>query len=243
MNDNDSIVSNRPDLAAAIERAWTHVSGSGTWFTGIERLAIAEEVRAAKPCSLCRARKAALSPYAVTGDHEDCGKLPSPVIEVVHRVSTDSGRLTESWYRSMLDAGISDAEYVEVIGIIAIIMGLDTLDRALGCPPHTLPKPHGGMPSRARPAGAAQTIAWVPTLEPDDVTADDLDPYPFGAPVNIHRALSLVPAEVRAFFDLDFELYMPQAAIRDFDHDLRALDHPQIELLAGRTSYLNDCFY
>ena len=243
MNDSHPIVSNRPELAAAIERAWTHVSGPGTWFTGVERLAIADEVRVAKQCPLCRARKAALSPYAVAGDHLDRGKLPAPRLEVVHRVSTDSGRLTEPWYRSMLDAGMSDTQYVEAIGVIAIIIGLDTLDRALGNAPKPLPEPRDGMPSRARPGGAAPTIAWVPTLEPEDVTADDLDPYPFGVPVNIHRALSLVPAEVRAFFDLDFELYMPQAAVRDFAHDVRAIDHAQIELLAGRTSYLNDCFY
>lgn len=243
MNANEPTVAIRPGLAAAIERAWTHVSGPGTWFTGIDRLAIAEEVRAAKPCPLCQARKAAISPYAVAGDHVECGKLPAPLIEVVHRVTTDSGRLTESWYRSILDAGISDAQYVEAIGVIAIIIGLDTLDRALGQGTKALPAPQSGMPSRVRPAGAAKTIAWVPTLEPADVSADDPDPYPFGDPVNIHRALSLVPAEVRAFFDLDFELYLPQAAIRDFDHDMRAIDHAQIELLAGRTSYLNDCFY
>ena len=61
--------------------------------------------------------------------------------------------------------------------------------------------------------------------------------------VNIHRALSLVPAEVAGFFDLDAAQYLPDAALRDFGTEYRALTHAQIEFLAARVSAINQCFY
>ncbi len=57
------------------------------------------------------------------------------------------------------------------------------------------------------------------------------------------RAMSLVPRAVIDFFDLDEALYLPNDAIRDFDNEYRALDHRQMELVAGRVSALNQCFY
>ena len=63
------------------------------------------------------------------------------------------------------------------------------------------------------------------------------------AAVNIHRALSLVPAEVAGFFDLDAEHYLPDALLRDFGTEYRALTHAQIEFLAARVSAINQCVY
>ncbi len=61
--------------------------------------------------------------------------------------------------------------------------------------------------------------------------------------VNIHRALSLVPEEVKGFFDLDTAQYLPDAALRDFATEYRDLTHAQIELLAARVSAINRCHY
>ena len=61
--------------------------------------------------------------------------------------------------------------------------------------------------------------------------------------VNIHRALSLVPAEVAGFFDLDAAHYLPDGVLRDFGTEYRALTHAQIEFLAARVSAINQCFY
>ena len=57
--------------------------------------------------------------------------------------------------------------------------------------------------------------------------------------VNIHRALSLVPAEVTGFFDLDTAHYLPDAVLRDYGNEYRALTHAQIEFLAARVSAIN----
>ena len=64
-----------------------------------------------------------------------------------------------------------------------------------------------------------------------------------GFPANIKMALTLVPDEARAFFDLVAHQYLPGPAMRDFDREYRAITHDQIELLAGRVSALNRCTY
>lgn len=233
----------RPALAYERERAWHRLAGAGTWFSGAERLAIAAEARHAMQCALCRARKQALSPYQVAGAHESLGQIDATLVEAVHRLTTDAGRITRRWVGSLFEQGLPDTHYVEAIGIVAVITALDTLDRALGLAQHALPDPIAGRPTRARPAGARSDLAWVPTVAPGDITPGELDAFAVHGDKNIHRALSLVPQEVLAFFDLDVELYLKDQQIRDFDREYRAISHAQIELLAGRVSALNGCYY
>ena len=65
------------------------------------------------------------------------------------------------------------------------------------------------------------------------------------APVvgNIRRALSLVPEEAHAWFQLVETQYLPGKWMRDFANEYRAITHAQIELIAARVSVLNQCFY
>ena len=233
----------RAGLAQELERAWARLASAGTWWNGRERIAIAAEARKAMSCSLCLQRKEALSPYTHDGKHDCLGVLSSPVVEIVHRVATDAGRLTRKWLESMFEAGVSEEQYVEIIGVIALIIALDTFDHALGRALRELPGPRPGEPSRHRPAGARRDLAWVHTVAPEALTPEDPDPYTVHGNKNIHRALSLVPQEVVNFFDLDVELYLKDHEIRDFGREYRALSHAQIELLAGRVSSLNGCYY
>ena len=233
----------REGLAREIERAWERLATAGTWWNGAERLAIAAESRHARACALCRRRKNALSPYAEPGEHDHLGGLSEPMVEIVHRLTTDAGRLTKKWLASMIDAGVSEEQYVETIGVVATITALDTFDASLGRALCALPAPTPGEPARHRPAGAARDLAWVMTVAPERLADGDPDPYTVHGTKNIHRALSLVPQEVLNFFDLDVELYLRDHEIRDFGREYRALSHAQIELLAGRVSALNGCYY
>ena len=235
----------RDELVAAHRRAWARLAAPGEWWTSAVRVAIAKETRAATDCTLCRDRKAALSPHAVTGTHTSATDLPEVLIEVIHRVRTDSGRLTRRVYDDALAGGLSDAEYVETIGVMATVIAIDTFCDALGMPRHALPMPApvAGKPRRRRPAGAKDGLAWVPTVAPEDLTEAEAGMYDGLSAVNIHRALSLVPAEVEGFFDLDAVQYLPDAALRDFGTEYRTLTHAQIEFLAARVSAINQCFY
>ncbi len=230
----------RESLVREIDVAWQRLAAPGTWWTGAERLAIAAEARHAIGCELCRRRKEALSPYTVDGTHDSLDELPEAAIEAVHRVVTDAGRITEKWVRSL---ELEETRYVEIIGVIAVLTGLDTLNRALGLPLNDLPGTIAGEPSRHKPAGTKRNLAWVETLAPEDVGEGDPNPYPLHGDKNIHRGLSLVPQEVFNFFDLDVELYLKDHEIRDFQTEYRAISHAQIELIAGRTSALAGCFY
>ena len=233
----------RPSLAAAIEAAWTSLAGPGTWWSAAERIAIADEVRHAPSCKLCEERKQALSPYAVKGAHASLGKLSDEAVEAVHRLVTDASRITEAWVRNMSDGPLGEEGYVEIVSLVAIVAALDTFDRALGRAPSTLPAAMDGSPARHRPAGAKRNLAWIATVAPEDMGPGDPNPYPLHGDKNIHRALSLVPQAVIDFFDLDVELYLRDHEIRDFTTEYRAISHGQIELIAGRASAINRCFY
>jgi hypothetical protein len=240
----DKLLPAREGLLAQIEEAWVRLARPGTWWTGDERIAIAAEARQAARCAFCRERKKALSPYGmVKGLHDGLGRLPDDAVEAIHRLVTDASRITEAWVREITSGALGEPQYVELISIVAIITALDTFDDALGRPRRPLPPPCEGEPTRHRPPGAKRNLAWVATLAPEDAAPADPDPYRVHGDKNIHRALSLVPKEVIDFFDLDVELYLKDHEIRDFTQEFRAISHRQIELVAGRVSALNRCYY
>jgi hypothetical protein len=151
----------------------------------------------------------------------------------------------------VIASGTPDTEYVEIVGVIATVVSIDTFCRAIGMPPHPLPQPIAGEPHRRRPRTAHQRgEAWVPMIHPKDLEGDleteeerVLANYWGGVLANIRRALSLVPEEAYAWFQLVETQYLPGKAMRDFANEYRAITHAQIELIAGRVSVLNQCFY
>jgi hypothetical protein len=241
----------RDDISAAHRHAWSRIARPGAWLNGKTRVAVAAETRNAPTCDLCRQRKQALSPYAIAGEHDSLGALPARVVEQVHRIATDPGRLTRAWFESVIDAGTPDVEYVEIVGVTITTISIDTFCRAIGVPPHPLPAPQPGEPHRRRPKTAQQRgEAWVPMIHPDDLRGEvDSDEERAlarqwgGTLANIRRALSLVPEEAYEWFQLVETQYLPGKWMRDFANEYRAITHAQIELIAGRVSVLNQCFY
>ncbi len=234
----------REDLPAAHRRAWRRLAEAGSWWTGSERVAIAAEVRSAARCGLCAERKAALSPYAIAGEHASVGALPPHVLDAVHRITTDPGRLTRKWFDALMASGLADGPYVEAVGIITTVVSIDSFCRGLGLPPHPLPEPAPGAPSRYRPPSARHEGAWVPTIPSRAATGAEADLYRgFPGPVpNVIRALSLVPDAVRTLKDLGAAHYLPPADMIDLTRG-RSIDRAQMELIAGRVSALRECFY
>jgi len=233
----------RDNIVSAQRLAWKRLAAPGTWWDGAVRVAIAAEARQAQHCDFCAARREALAPHAVQGHHDNKGMLSEALTEVIHRIVTDQNRLTKAFYSTALKRGISDGEYVETIGVIATVIAIDGFTRAIGLPEFALPDPEPGEPSRHRPLGAKIDRAWVPTVSPEDVTEAEASLYDGLAGANIHRALSLVPAETTGFFDIDAVQYLPDAQLRDYGTEYRDLSHVQIEFLAARVSALNQCVY
>jgi len=225
----------RSDLTEAHEKAWAAIAAPGTWLSGARRVAVAAEIRKAASCPLCARLKASLSPNV--GSHE------TPEIELIHRVTSDPGRLSESWAQSVLARGLPEGEYIEIVGIVAMVMIMDTFDRALGRPERPLPAPQPGEPTRYRPPGAKKQAAWLPLVEPQDVSESDGPMYPSPKAGYIYRGLSLVPQSLRDYWALANCHYMPGQYIYQFDQSIRAIARPQMEIMAARVSALHQCAY
>ena len=234
------------DIVAAHARAWERLRRAGAWWTGAERIEIAAEVRNAFDCACCRERKAALSPNAVTGTHHaTAARLDAVAVDAVHRIVTDAPRLSQAWVDGLAAHGLTDGHYVELLGVVVTVLSVDEVHRGLGIPLAALPAPLSGAPSGERPSGLQAGSAWVPILPLAAAAAGPHADLYAGLPVapNVLSAMSLVPDAVRQLQELSAVHYLPQAAFTDPHHVGRALERRQIELVAGRVSALNECFY
>lgn len=240
----------RGDLAAAHARYWKRLARPGANWSGPERVALAREARHAVGCAYCRRLRAALSPFAEEGAHDiapgNAGLLPAPAVDAVHRIVNDASRLTRRWCEGVLADGLTDARYVELVGTVVSVVGIDAFCRAVGAPLHPLPEPEPGAPTGYRPAAARDDgQAWVPMVPFDNSRTPEADLWPPKRTGNVIRALSLAPDEVRTLNDLGGAHYVDHLLVRDPSAARAggALTRAQIELVAGRVSILNDCFY
>ena len=240
----------REDLRAAQDRYWRRLARPGANWSGAERVAIAREARHASGCVFCGRLRAALSPHALDGAHDvapgNAEVLPTPAVDAVHRIVNDASRLTRAWYEQTLSEGLTDGEYVELVGTVVSVLSIDAFCRAIGVPLHPLPEPEPGAASGYRPATAAQDgESWVPMVPFDNSGTPEEDLWPAKRTGNVIRALSLAPDEVRTLNDLGGAHYIDHGFVRDPSATRAdgALTRAQIELVAGRVSILNDCFY
>ena len=119
---------------------------------------------------------------------------------------------------------------------------IDGFHRAMGLLPEPLPEARPGEPTRERPTGAVIDEAWVPMLPNGRLKGDEADLWS-GQTGNVIRALSLVPEAVRWLKDLSAAHYLSDVAMTDFTRGRGPLSRAQTELIAGRVSAINECFY
>jgi hypothetical protein len=233
----------RDDLRATHIEMLEYLRRPGAWFSGAERLAIARESRNAANCAHCAAQKAALSPEQPEGQHNRVAELPDALVALCHRLRADPARLSKAWFDSTIASGLDEGPYVEAVGIVAFVAGIDAFCRSLGVPAFALPDPISGEPSRYRPDNLRKEAAWVHMLAPEEVGPNEADLYE-SAPLqpNIMRALSVVPDHVRMLQYESQSHYVPIASLSDMTIG-RSLGRMQIELVAARVSALNECFY
>ena len=222
----------RPRISLSHKKAIAAYSEPGTWLDARTRMAILKERRMASQCALCQARKQALTPYTVDGEHNTVTDLPTALVEVVHRLATDSGRLTKRWYDDLIANGMQSEVYIETVGLVATSLIIDSFSEALGREVSETTEPQPGEPSQEKNPDVIEEGAWVPLLDvPQEPTEVELPTAP-----NIFRAMGLVPAAIEHFFSVMQAHY----SLTDFDI---SLSRSQIELIAARVSALNQCFY
>ena len=199
-----------PHAEEAIEAALAAIAGPGSFFTGVERLAMAAEARAAR------------------GLAEAGADLPPIVADTVARVAADA-IATRPWHiEAWCDDGRDVLAYVELVSVVSQICGIDSYRVGLGADLDPLPAPVAGEPVPMIGEGAAKVNAWVPTV------GIALAP----------TALSALPRENAAKAALGAAWYITDKVIHQYDVEPgRELTRPQMELVAARTSWLNECFF
>ena len=233
----------RQDLQQVYRDYWRMLSRPGNWWSGAERVAIANEVRQATRCEYCSHRKQALSPYNCPGQHTHAGELDELTVDAVHRIITDQARITQAWVDALEQAGMPPEKYVELLGIAVTVFSIDEFNRGLGLTPEPLPQAQSGEPDHYRPAQAVKGTGFVPMLPTDGATGKEADLWGQHS-ANVLRALSLVPDAVRGWFMVSAGQYLDMAGMMKFSGDHgRAINRMQMELVAGRVSAINECFY
>jgi hypothetical protein len=200
----------------------------GDWLTGVQRLAVWREVRASRTDPLDAARRRALSPNAVEGRHDATSELSASAVEVVHRTASDPGRLTRAWADEQI-AALGEETYTELIGVTAIVETIDTFRAAMGLGEWVLGDPVEGEPTRERPDGVGEVGAWVSQATGPTIA-------------NVSRTLSLVPMTNHEWRQLVTSHYSRGPEFMNLQWDL-PLSRPQTELVASRSTALNECFY
>jgi len=201
---------------------------AGDWLTGAQRVDVWRQVRDAATNELDQARRAALSPNAISEMHDPTDELSAAAVEVAHRVASDPGRLTRGWAEQQIQA-LGEETYTEIVGVTAIASVVDRFHVAIGRPAPELPAPQPGEPTRVRPDGVGDVGAWV-SQSSGPTTA------------NVSRTLSLVPCTNVIWRSLVDSHYSRGAEFLDTIWS-RHLPRPAVELIASRTTGLNECFY
>jgi hypothetical protein len=235
----------RNDIREAHRAYWRTLARPGSWWTGAGRVAIARESRNALTCEFCARRKQALSPYAFAGTHTHAGELAPIVVDAVHRIVTDQTRITRSWVEANVNLGLTKEAYVELVGVVVAVFSIDEFSRSLGLAVEELPEPEAGEPSGYRPAVLSEDIGYVPTVPAEGAVGAEADLWPKGgrAPAVV-RALTLVPQALRDWRALGAAQYLSFADMANFvGHPERSINRMQMELIAGRVSAINQCFY
>ena len=243
-NYDDADYEIREDIKQAHRDYWRKLAAPGNWWNGAERVAIAQETRNALVCDFCKARKQALSPNAVTGTHYSTTDLPAVAVDAVHRIITDQGRITQTFVDQLAADGLSNEAYVELAGVVVNTFSVDEFSRALGLAVEALPEPQAGEPSRYRPAQAESGTGFVPMLPREGLTGPEENLWPNGRSANVLRALSLVPDALKDWLQLADSQYLSVPGMANLvGQDDRSINRMQMELVAGRVSSVNECFY
>jgi hypothetical protein len=220
----------REDLVDAHRRAWEHIARPGSWWSGAERVALANTAL------LAIADEDPLPPWvAVTSTTRLTHDLVAPprAHDVVYRLARHAGTMTVDAYRAAADE-LGELRYVELCAIVSTVAAVAHFCRNIGVAAPPLPRPRSGAPTAKRPERLAQArFNWVPVAEPADEVAA------------VVQAYTAVPDEHINTWRMAAAQYMPQPEMVHADWARRpgGLSRPQMELVAARLTLLRECFY
>ncbi len=214
-------------ILLAFENTWHGLGQPGTWWTGKQRVAIVEASRLAMAAGQ-RPIGTAI-PALSNIDQTDAGGVSDLVLEVIQRVTAESGRITGVWAAEAIDL-MGPGLYAELVALVVLTVPIDIFCGLLGRPRQPLPMVVAGETVGEAPEGVAEGGAYIPWL---------VDGW---KGPNVARALSYVPADNARRMAMVSSMYDGEE-FYEMVWRHRSLSRPQIELIAARTSALNECFY
>lgn len=151
--------------------------------------------------------------------------LPEVAVEAAARLSADP-HVDSAFVERLESEGLSRPAYVEILGVASRVAAVDTFLFGIGAPEQPLPGP----------------VPGEPLLEPNPEATIDGGLVPTVGRASAPNALSAVWLETEALLDLLDVLYLSLEEMRDLSI-VKELNRAQMELIAARTSHLNECFY
>ena len=136
----------RASLAESHRAVWSRLAEAGTWWTGAQRIAIAQVTREA----FARRND---PPWLRQDEESRVAGLPEAAVRAARRIALDAKRLDALQVQEMV-AALGDAPYVELTSLVVCVVAIDAFAAALGVPPEPLPEPLAGPRRTASPAGA-----------------------------------------------------------------------------------------
>lgn len=154
--------------------------------------------------------------------------LPAAEAEAVARVAAEAMTSRSHHVEDWIQTGRDVLAYVELVSVVAQVCGIDSYRIGLGSALDVLPAPVPGDPAPNVHPDAQKMNAWVPTV------GIALAP----------TSLSALPDEAAPKKALAAAWYITDDVIHKYDVEPgRELTRSQMELVAARTSYLNECFF
>jgi hypothetical protein len=141
-------------------------------------------------------------------------------------LAVDAEGITHDLIDDFERRGLSRFSYLEIVGVVARLSNVDWYLRGIGASVPKLPPPDASVPTGRIAADARITDSWVPMR----------------GNASAPHALDALPDEGDALRDLHEPMYVDMHSINDWAQS-DELSRVQIEFLAARTSYLNECFY
>lgn len=210
----------------AFEAAWAWIGEPSAAWTGAEKTAMVDVVRSAEPRPLWERRPAGIAHLSDEPDPDS--ELSSLVVDTVERVGVEAGAIERPWAEAVIEA-LGDVAYAELVAVVAIVATIDRACVLLGRDLEPAPDPTPGEPDGERAPAAADIGAYLPIAE--------------GFPgAHIAKSLSIAPTANLRRLALVRALYSG-TRFGELRWEDGALDRPQVELVAARTSELNECFY
>ncbi len=229
MSDSRFAARVRPDLAAAQAAALQHIASAGASWNGLERTAMAAVAFAAFD------DEDSLPPWvgpSAAGRTPPSGDvLADVVVDAIYRIARHASTLTDDWYRSQVEQGISPVAFVEMVGVVVSAAALDGFFRAAGMDRPELLGPRLGPASGRHPVVESAELNWVPVAVPADRDAA------------VVQGLSAVPAEWENVARLLAAQYIPVEEMDELGWNRGTLTRAEMEVVATRLSAARECFY